>query len=129
MKIKSILSPTASIGTALAVGGSVFAVYNLSIGPIAGAHASEPNHPALESSRKKAGYTSFVLVSALALITKDGNVAVIGYGSIVAMEIAYRHGIMVDANTGSIVPPSPAAYTPAENVYPLTVQGEQVSGF
>lgn len=121
---RSILKPEASVMAAIAVAGTVYAVYNLSLGSMSAVSASDPNHPALSSSRKKAGYTAFTLVSALFLITKDGNVATIGYGSIVAMEVAYRHGIMVDPNSLRMQTPSPAAYTPAENVTPLYAQAD-----
>lgn len=108
----------------LAVAGTVYAVYQLNIGSTAEAHATDANHPALESGRKKAGFTSFILVSGLFLLTKDGNVGVLGYGSIVAMEVAYRHSIMADPNTGRIQAPAETAYQPAENVIPLDVQAQ-----
>jgi hypothetical protein len=113
---KSVLKPEGSIVSGVAVAGTVFAVYNLSVGPVASVHMTEPNHPALETSRKKAGYTSFVLVSVLTLLTRDGNVGVLGYASIIAMEVMYRHGIMADAITGEMQPPSPTKYVPAENI-------------
>lgn len=130
MEIKSVLKPEGSIMAGIAVAGSVFAVYDMGVGSISNAHASDANHPALESSRKKAGYTSFLLVSALALITKDGNVAVLGYSSIVAAEIAYRHGIMVSPATGAIQSPDPSAFTPAtDNVISMPQTTDEASGY
>lgn len=123
MNLKSVLkTPESSVGVALATAGLVYSVYSLDVGNVAQAHASDPNHPALEASRKKAGYTSFILVTALSLITRDGNVAIIGYGSVVALELHYRHAIMASPVTGAIVAPSPSAYQPAENVIPLDMQ-------
>ncbi len=113
MNIRSVLKPEGSVMAALAVSGSVYAIYNLSIGSIAQAHATGPNNPSLESSRKKAGYTSFVLVSALLLITRDGNVGVLGYASIAAMEAHYRHAIMASPATGKVIAPAAAEYVPA----------------
>lgn len=113
MNLKSVLKPEGSTMAAIATAGSIFAIYNLQVGSVSAAHASDANHPALESSRKKAGYESFLLVAGLFLITRDGNVAVLGFGSIIAMELAYRHAIMVDQTTGQIVPPAASAYTPA----------------
>lgn len=113
---KSVFKPEGSVISGIAVAGTVFAVYNMSVGPVASVAMTEPNHPSLESSRKKAGYTSFILVSALTLITRDGNVGVLGYASIIAMEIAYRHGIMADPISGEMQPPSPTKYVPAENI-------------
>jgi hypothetical protein len=124
MRFRSILKPESSVMAALAVAGTVYAVYQLNIGSTATAHATEANHPALESSRKKAGYTSFILVSGLFLVTKDANVGSIGFGSIIAMEVIYRHSIMADPMTGRIQAPAETAYQPAENVIPLDVQAQ-----
>lgn len=124
--IRSILKPEGSVMAALAVAGTVYAIYQLDVGSVSNAQASDANHPALESSRKKAGWTSFIVVSALLLITRDGNVGILGYGSIAAMEVHYKHAIMADPATGKIQAPSPAAYQPAtgdnssNNVVPMT---------
>ena len=122
MEFKSVLKPEGSIVAGLAVAGSVYAIYQLDVGTVAQAHASDPNHPSLTSSKKKASYTAFLLVSALTLITKDGNVGVLGYGSIIAMEIHYRHAIMSSPSTGVMVSPTPASFQPAENVIPIQSQ-------
>ena len=127
MAFKSILKPEGSIMAAFAAVGTVVAIYNLDVGPVSSAHATEANHPALESSRKKAGYTSFIAVSGLFLITRDGNVAILGYGTIAALEIHYRHAIMADPVTGQIQPPAQSEYQNAENVVPFTQQGQPVA--
>jgi len=122
---KSILKPDASTMAGLATIGTVFAVYQLNVGTVSQASATDPNHPMLESSRKKAGYTALAAVAALTLITRDANVGILGSGTIIAMELAYRHGIMADPQSMSLVNPSPeAAYAPAENVVPFAYQGE-----
>jgi hypothetical protein len=106
----------------IAVAGTVYAIYNMNVGNVSQAHATEANHPALESSRKKAGYTSFILVSALTVLAKDMNIGILGYGSIIAMELAYKHAIMANPATGKIQAISPSAYTPAspENVVTMS---------
>ena len=121
--LRSILKPEGSVMAAVAVAGMVYAIYQLNVGSVSQAHASDANHPALESSRKKAGYTSFIAVAGLTLITRDGNVGILGFGSIVAMEVSYRHAIMASPTTGEIVAPSTSEFQPAENVIPLTQQG------
>ena len=85
----------------------------MNVGNVASAHATDANHPALESSRKKAGYTSFVFVSALTLLAKDMNIGILGYGSIIAMELSYKHAIMANPATGKIQAPNPSVYVPA----------------
>lgn len=129
MTIRSILKPEGSVMASLAVAGIVFSAYNLSVGSIAQSHATTANHPALEASRKKAGYTSFILVAGLSLITKDGNVMTVGFGSIIAMELLYRQGIMASPDTGQIVSPTPSAYQPAENVIPIDAQSNIAAGY
>lgn len=125
MSFKSILKPEASTVAGLAAVGTVFALYQLNLGSVAQCAASDPNHPALESSRKKAGYTALALVGVLTLITKDANVGILGGGTIIAMELSYRHGIMAHPQSLTMQNPSPAtAYEPAENVIPMYQQGE-----
>lgn len=125
MSWKSLLKPDQSTVVGLATVGAVFGIYQLNVGSVALAHATDANYSGLESSRKKAGYTALVLVGALTLITKDANVGILGGGTIIAMELSYRHGIMAHPETGKLVNPSPeTAYMPAENVIPMYAQGQ-----
>lgn len=125
MSIKSILDPKASTMAAIATAGTVFAIYQLNVGSVSQAAATRSNNTALENSRKKAGYTSLAIVGALTLITKDANIGILGAGSIIAMELAYRHGIMADNQSMIMQNPSPTtAYMPAQESVPLPYQGE-----
>lgn len=125
MTWKSILKPEASTVAGLATIGAVFGIYQLSLGSVAQVSATEANHPVLDSSRKKAGYSSLVLVSALTLLTRDANLFILGGGTIIAMELSYRHGIMSNPQSMKMQNPNPAtAYEPAENVIPFAYQGE-----
>lgn len=114
MSFRSILKPEGSVVAGLSVVGLVYATYQLDVGSVSSAYATDANHPALESSRRKAGYTSLVAVAGLMLITKDANVGILGFSAIVAMELHYRHAIMASPVTGQIVPPNPAQYQPAQ---------------
>jgi len=60
------------------------------------------------------------------LITKDANIGILGGGTIIAMELGYRHGIMANPMSGKIQNPRPVAadYEPAENVIPFAYQGQ-----
>jgi hypothetical protein len=130
MAFKSVLSPEGSIIMGGATVGVVFAIYQLDVGSVSMAHATPPNtseSSALESSRKKAGYTALVAVAGIALIARDPNIVILGGASIMAMEAHYRHAIMVHPDTGSVVPPVDAAYQSASNVVPITQQGDTVS--
>jgi hypothetical protein len=126
MKIKSILQPQGSVISGVAVAGSVFAIYSLECGTIGEAHFSDANHGSLQSCRKKAAYTAFAFVSAVTLLTRDANVGVLGFGTMIAMDLQYRHAIMVDPSTGVMQAPAESeasSYTPAQNVVPIGAQG------
>lgn len=127
MAIKSVLKPEGSIVAGLAVAGIVYGIYQLNVGSVASAAATDANHPILESSRKKAGYTSLIAVAGVSLLARDPNIAILGGASIIAMELSYRHAIMVHPESGMIVPPAGSDYQPAENVYPITQQGPMVA--
>jgi hypothetical protein len=119
MKFKSILKPEGSVVAGLATIGAVYGLYQLNVGNVSAAHASDPNHPALAASRKKAGYSALVMVGGLTLLTKDMTVGILGFGTIIAMELSYRTAIMAHPVTGQIQAPNATAYEPAENVTPL----------
>lgn len=126
MQFKSVLKPENSIIAGIATIGLVYAIYQMNVGPLSQAHASDPNHPALETSRKKAGYTAFIAVAGITLIAKDANIGILGFLTIVAEEVQIRHAIMVEPNTGRMVPPAESVYSPAENVVPITQQAANV---
>jgi hypothetical protein len=112
-KFRSILRPEGSIVSGIAVAGAVWAIYNMNVGNVSTAHASDPNHISNESSRKKAGYSAFIFVAGVTLITRDANVGLLGFASIVAMEINYRTAIMANPVNGQMVPPAGSSYQPA----------------
>lgn len=125
MNLKSVLKPEGSTMAGIATVVAVYGVYQLGVGPVSQAQATEPNHPVLASTRRKSGYTALALVASLFLITKDANLAILGGGTIIFMEINYRHAIMADPQSGKMQNPNPAtAYEPAENVVPMFAQGE-----
>lgn len=130
MDFKSRLKPEGSYVAGIAVAGSVWAIYNISVGAMSTAHASDANHMANESSRKKAGYMAFLFVSTLTVIARDANVGLLGFGSIVGMELSYRHAIMASPTTGKMVPPAGSDYTPASsgNVVNFANAGSTVDG-
>lgn len=125
MSWKSILKPEGSVIAGVATVGAVYGVYQLQVGSVAQARATDANHPVLESSRRKAGYAAIVLVATLTLITKDANIGILGGGTIIAMELSYRTGIMAEPMSGKLQNPNPnTAYEPAENVVAFPYQGE-----
>lgn len=110
MAWKSYLKPEGSIMAGLATVAAVYGVYQLNVGSTASAAATEANHPVLEGSRKKAGYSALVLVTSLTLVARDANIAILGGGTIIAMELSYRHAIMAHPETGKMQPPETDLY-------------------
>lgn len=127
MAFKSIFKPENSMLAGVATVGVVFAIFELDIGSVSQAHATPAHDGNLQASLKKAGYTSLVAVAALGLLARDANMLILGSGAIVAMELHYRHAIMTDRETGQLVMPSASSYAPAENVVPITSQGDNVA--
>lgn len=113
MAFKSYLKPEGSIIAGLAVIGSVYAIYQLNLGSTAQVHMTDANHPAVEMSRRKAGYESGLLVAGIGLIAKDANIIILGSATIIAMELSYRHAIMVHPETHKMQPPDNSTYQPA----------------
>lgn len=124
MEIKSVLKPEGSVMSGLAVVGLVVAIYSIAGGSLAEVHASDAYHPANEASRKKAAIISFATVSALTLITRDGNVGVLGYGTIIAMDVAHRHASATNPLTGKMQAPVSALYQAADSTTIPSQQGQ-----
>lgn len=113
MPFKSYLKPEGSIVAGLAVMGSVYAIYQLNVGSTVQVQMTDANHPAAETSRKKAGYEAALIVAGIGLIAKDANIIILGSATIIAMELTYRHAIMAHPETGQMQPPSTAVYAAA----------------
>jgi hypothetical protein len=120
MAWKSVLKPEGSIVSGVAVVGLVIAIYQTHLGSVAEAYATEDNHPAMASSKNKAGYTAFIAVAGLTLLTRDANVGILGSAAIVASELSYRTAIMTHPQAGFMVPPEASTHQPvASNVVPM----------
>jgi hypothetical protein len=126
MAWRSVLKPEGSVVAGLATVATVYGIYQIDLGSVAAAHATDANHPILETSRKKAAYTSLILVSGLTLITRDANIAILGGGTIIAMELSYRHANMASPITGQLVAPEESSYQPVpSNVTPINQDNTQ----
>jgi hypothetical protein len=109
LNITSYLKPENSIIAGLATVALVIANYNLHNGTAAQAHASDPMHPALVSSNRKAGYTSLLMVAGISLISRDANVFILGCAAIIAMHSSYLHSIGTNPATNTVAPTGAAA--------------------
>ena len=126
MAIKSVLKPEGSLVLGAAVIGLVYATYQGGLGSVATAHATDVANNSLTSSKKKAGYTALAIVAGLAVIARDANVVILGGAAIIVEELCYTHAIHSNPVTGALQMPPGSAYEPAQNVVPLTSQGQAV---
>jgi len=124
MTFKSVLKPEGSLLLGGALAGMVYSLYQLNLGPTSMVSVTDANHPTLEGSRKKAGYTALVMVGGLALMARDPNMVILGGAAIIAMEMHYRQSIMAHPDTGRMVVPGLQAYQPAQDVVPEALQAD-----
>jgi len=109
LDIKSYLTQENSIVAGLATVALVIANYNLHGGTVAQAHLTEPNHPALTSSNKKAGWTSLVMVAGISLVARDANIFILGTAAIIVMHSTYLHAIAVNPANNQATETAPTA--------------------
>jgi hypothetical protein len=116
-------APADSMTIALATAGGVFVIYNGKIGPAADVQASMPGDPGINASIKKAGWEALLLVAGMTLLSRDLNVAILGFGAIMLEHTLYLHSEMASPASGQIQA-SPAAYASAgESAAILTAVG------
>lgn len=106
--------PADSITLALATAGGVLVIYGSKVGPVADVHASLPGDPNVNASIKKAGWESLLLVAAMTLLSRDLNVAILGFSAIVLEHTMNLHAEMANPANGQIAA-DPAAYAAAAN--------------
>jgi hypothetical protein len=104
--------PADSMTIALATAAGVAVIYSGKVGPVADVQATTPGDPSVNASIKKAGWESIALVAAMTLLSRDLNVAILGFGAIVLEHTMYLHGEMASPADGQIQA-SPAAYAEA----------------
>lgn len=110
-----VFKPEGSIVAGLAVVALVYADYSIHLGSMVQVQKTASNDDDVEASRKKAGWSSLVLVSGVSLLAKDPWIFVLGSAAIIAMEASARHAIMTNSDTGRIELPGPAAWAPAQD--------------
>ncbi len=112
--------PADSMTVALAAAGGVFVIYGSTIGPAADVQASASGDPSINASIKKAGWESLLLVTAMTMLSRDLNVAILGFGAIMLEHAKYLHSELASPGSGRIEA-TPAAY--AEGAALLTAVG------
>lgn len=101
---KSILKPDQSVVIALAVAGGVASIYGTMLPSMVEIHAAPAHNQAVETTQKKAMWSSAALVAGSYLLTRDPNVFVAGGAAFVAIEWLFRHANNTDPNSNQTVP-------------------------
>jgi hypothetical protein len=104
--------PADSITIALATAAGVAVIYSGKVGPVADVQATLPGDPSVNASIKKAGWESIALVAAAVLLSRDLNVAILGFGAVMLEHTMHLHAEMVSPADGQIAA-APQAYAPA----------------
>jgi hypothetical protein len=99
----SILKPEGSITLGAATAALVYGVYSTSLPSTAHMHATAPHDINIELARKKAAWTTTALVSAIALMTRDKTVFVLGGVMVIALDWHARHANASSPITGKVV--------------------------
>lgn len=103
MPFTSILKPEGSVAMGIATMVFVYAVYDHSLPDMATIHATDPGDVNIEQARKKAAWEAAGAVAALALLTRDVNVFVLGAVSVFAFDMHVRHANASNNVTGQLV--------------------------
>lgn len=116
--------PADSMTIGLTTAGGVFVLYGSKVGPIADVHATASGDPNVNASIKKAGWESILLVTAMTMLSRDLNVAILGFGAIVLEHTMHLHAEMASPANGQIAAmSSAAAYQPAGGAQLQAVAG------
>jgi hypothetical protein len=103
--------PADSMTMALATTAGVLVIYAGKVGPIADVHASMPGNPSVNASIKKAGWEAILLVAAMTVLTRDLNVAILGFAAVAGEHVMHLHAEMTNPANGQIEA-TPGAYQP-----------------
>lgn len=110
----SILKPEGSITLGAAVAAMTYGVYSYALPNMSTVQATLPHDTNIEAGRKRAAWTSAVVVSAVSLLARDKTVFILGGLMVVALDWHARHANGVHPETGKLVDATPQAYQPAQ---------------
>lgn len=95
-----MLPKSASLGTGLAVGGLVVAIYMQATPTVADVRVGDPGDRDIDSAERAAAWQSAGIVAAISLLARDPNIFIIGGAVTIGMAWMYRHANEVNPLTG-----------------------------
>lgn len=119
----SILKPEGSLTLGIATAAMVYGSYTFALPSGAMMHATPPQDINIEASRKKAAWTSVVLVAAVSLLAKDKTIFVLGGLAVIALDAHARVANASSPDTGKVV--TSTGYVPAKTAVPVSEQGSE----
>lgn len=117
------LKPEGSLTLGLATAGLTYGIYSISVPNTATMHATQAGDINIEAGRKKAAWTSVLLVSAVSLMARDKTIFTLGGLMIIALDWHARHANAVSPETGRLV--SDLGYHPAQDAPAPAAHTEQ----
>jgi hypothetical protein len=100
----ALKTPEASVAAGLAAAGLVYAVFDMSLPPLADVRTLDTGNKDVSGSERTATAVSGALVAGLGLLTGDATVFVIGGSMVIALAWLYRHANEVSPLTGTMLP-------------------------
>lgn len=97
------LRPEISLLGGLAVGGVVYATYQVMLPPAADVKTVESNNRDIASSERTATWVSAGIVSGISLLTKDPGIFIIGGAFVILLSYVYKHADQVSPLTGKVL--------------------------
>lgn len=97
-------TPEASVAAGLGAAALVYAIYDMSLPPLADVRTLDSGNRDVQGSERVATAVSGALVAGLGLMTGDATVFVIGGAMVIAMAWMYRHADQVSPLTGTMLP-------------------------
>lgn len=97
-----MLKPEVSVPVALACGGLVFSIYQMSLPPLADARAVDADNKDLEASERQALWTSTAVCAGVSLIANDPTPFIVGGLMAVGLSWLHRHARLVDPLSGRL---------------------------
>lgn len=94
------------VGVGLGTMGIVWGVYGQALPPLADVRTGRPNDSHAAAAEKAARWVSAGLVTAVALITQDKTVFILGATAVIAFSVLYRHANMVEPESSRSMLPS-----------------------
>lgn len=95
--------PEVSLGLALSVGVSVYAIYQISMPAVADVRVAPPQDGTIEGTRNLATWAAALFVGGVSLLAKDPTIFVVGGAEVIALDWFYRHANAIDGATGKVM--------------------------